>query len=420
MFIAILLELKPLYMIRDYLTIDDIELRGKTVLCRLDLNSPMDPKGIILDDSRFRSHLITLKELEDSKVVIISHQSRPGKSDFTTMEPHSRLLSKLMRCNVDYVDDIFGSHAINSIREMENGGVILLENTRFYSEESFERTPKEHSRTHMVKRLSPICDVFMNDAFSVSHRSHLSVTGFTEVLPSIAGRVMEKEIDSLNRGLSCSERPCVYVLGGTKVDDSIKVTKNVLERGCADRILVTGVVANVFLAAKGVKIGGTNMSFIEKQGYLSQIDIARELLSRFGENIGLPQDVALNKNDERVEEKVHKLNTELPIHDIGIETMVIFSKEIASAKIVIMNGPAGVFEKEAFALGTYELIKAGTKSGFSVIGGGHIAAAAEQLGISSKFSHVSTGGGACIDFLAGEKLPGIEALKDAARKFRQQ
>ena len=407
-------------MIRDYLTIDDIELRGKTVLCRLDLNSPMDPKGIILDDSRFRSHLITLKELEDSKVVIISHQSRPGKSDFTTMEPHSRLLSKLMRCNVDYVDDIFGSHAINSIREMENGGVILLENTRFYSEESFERTPKEHSRTHMVKRLSPICDVFMNDAFSVSHRSHLSVTGFTEVLPSIAGRVMEKEIDSLNRGLSCSERPCIYVLGGTKVDDSIKVTKNVLERGCADRILVTGVVANVFLAAKGVKIGGTNMSFIEKQGYLSQIDIARELLSRFGENIGLPQDVALNKNDERVEEKVRNLNTELPIHDIGIETMVIFSKEIASAKIVIMNGPAGVFEKEAFALGTHELIKAGTKSGFSVIGGGHIAAAAEQLGISSKFSHVSTGGGACIDFLAGEKLPGIEALRDAARKFRQQ
>ena len=420
MFIAILLELNPLYMIRDYLTIDDIELRGKTVLCRLDLNSPMDPKGIILDDSRFRSHLTTLKELEDSKVVIISHQSRPGKSDFTTMEPHSRLLSKLMRCNVDYVDDIFGSHAINSIREMENGGVILLENTRFYSEESFERTPKEHSRTHMVKRLSPICDVFMNDAFSVSHRSHLSVTGFTEVLPSIAGRVMEKEIDSLNRGLSCSERPCVYVLGGTKVDDSIKVTKNVLERGCADRILVTGVVANVFLAAKGVKIGGTNMSFIEKQGYMDQIDIARELLSRFGENIGLPQDVALNKNDERVEEKVHKLNTELPIHDIGIETMVKFSKEISSAKIVIMNGPAGVFEKEAFALGTYELIKAGTKSGFSVIGGGHIAAAAEQLGISSKFSHVSTGGGACIDFLAGEKLPGIEALKDAARKFRQQ
>jgi len=407
-------------MKRDYLTIDDIDLHGKTVLCRLDLNSPMDPKGVILDDSRFRSHLTTLKELEDSKVVILSHQSRPGKSDFTTMEPHAKLLSKLMRRDINYIDDIFGSHAIESIRKMNTGDIILLENTRFYSEESLERAPKEHTRTHMVKCLAPVCNIFMNDAFSVSHRSHLSVTGFTEVLTSIAGRVMEKEIDSLLRGLSCGERPCVYVLGGAKVDDSIKVTRNVLERGCADKVLVTGVVANVFLAASGIKIGNANLNFIEKQGYLPQIEIARELLIRFKKNIELPVDVALNKNDERIEEKVFKLDTELPIHDIGIETMVKFSKEIAEAKTVVMNGPAGVFEKETFALGTYEIIKAGTKSKFSVIGGGHIAAAAEQLGMSGKFSHVSTGGGACIDFLAGEKLPGIEALKDAARKFRQK
>ncbi|MDO8726106.1 MAG: phosphoglycerate kinase [Candidatus Methanoperedens sp.] len=407
-------------MIRDYLTIDDINVKGKTILCRLDLNSPMDPKGIILDDSRFRSHLITLKEIEEAKVVILSHQSRPGKSDFTTMEPHTKQISKLMRRNVEYVDDIFGSHAIDSIKKMNNGDIIMLENTRFYSEESLERTPKEHTRTHMVRRLAPLCDVFMNDAFSVSHRSHLSVTGFTDVLPSIAGRVMEKEIDSLSRGLSCSERPCVYVLGGAKVDDSIKVTKNILERECADRVLVTGVVANVFLAASGANIGRTNLNFIEKQGYLGQIDIARDLLKRFKKNIGLPVDVALNNNDEREEEKVKNLNTELPIHDIGIETMVNFSREISSSKTVVMNGPAGVFENETFALGTNELIKAGIKSGFSIVGGGHIAAAAEQLGVSNKFSHVSTGGGACIDFLAGEKLPGIEALKDAAVKFRQK
>ncbi|GFO96477.1 phosphoglycerate kinase [groundwater metagenome] len=406
-------------MIRDYLTIDDISTNGKTVLCRLDLNSPMDPKGIILDDSRFRSHLTTLKELEDARVVILSHQSRPGKSDFTTMEPHAKLLSKLMRRNVDYIDDIFGSHAVETIKKMNPGDIILLENTRFYSEESLERTPKEHTRTHMVKRLTPVCDIFMNDAFSVSHRSHLSVTGFTDVLPSIAGRVMEKEIDSLSRGLSCGERPCIYVLGGAKVDDSIKVTKNVLERGCADRVLVTGVVANVFLAASGVNIGSANLNIIEKQGYLRQIDIARDLLMRFKKSIGLPVDVALNKDDERVEEKVSNLNTVLPIHDIGIETMVNFSREISSAKTVVMNGPAGVFENETFALGTNELVKAGTRSGFSVVGGGHIAAAAELLGVSNKFSHVSTGGGACIDFLAGEKLPGIEALKDAALKFRQ-
>ncbi len=407
-------------MIRDYLIIDDMNPKGKTVLCRLDLNSPMDPNGIILDDSRFRSHLKTLKELEESKVVILSHQSRPGKSDFTTMEPHSRLLSKLMRRNIDYVDDIFGSHAVDSIKRMKQGETILLENTRFYSEESLERPPKEHMKTYMVKRLAPVCDIFMNDAFSVSHRSHLSITGFTEVLPSIAGRIMEKEIEALGKVLYGSSRPCVFVLGGTKVDDSIRVTKNVLERGSADRVLVTGVVANVFLAASGVKIGSANMGFIEKQGYTGQIDTARELLLRFKGNICLPVDVALNKNEERVEEKVGNLNTELPIHDIGIETMVKFSKEISNAKTVIMNGPAGVFEDDAFALGTQELIKAGTKSGFSVIGGGHIAAAVEQLGLTNKFSHVSTGGGACIDFLAGEKLPGIEALKDAAKKFRQK
>ncbi|MCX9089690.1 MAG: phosphoglycerate kinase [Candidatus Methanoperedens sp.] len=407
-------------MTRDYLTVDDINTKGKTVLCRLDLNSPMDPNGIILDDSRFRSHHITLKELENSKVVILSHQSRPGKSDFTTMEPHARLLSKLMKRNINYIDDIFGSHAIDTIKKMSKGDIILLENTRFYSEESIERTPKDPKKTHMVRRLAAVCDIFLNDAFSVSHRSHLSVTGFTESLPSIAGRIMEKEIDSLNRGLSCSERPCVYVLGGTKVDDSIKVTKNVLERGCADRVLVTGVVANVFLAASGVNIGDANINFIDKQGYLPQIDIAKSLLKRFPENIGLPVDVALNKNDERIEEKISNLRPELPIHDIGIETMVKFSQEISDAKTVVMNGPAGVFENEPFALGTRELIKAGSKSGFSVIGGGHIAAAAEQMGISDKFSHVSTGGGACIDFLAGEKLPGIEALKDAARKYRQK
>ncbi|MCE8422919.1 MAG: phosphoglycerate kinase [Candidatus Methanoperedens sp.] len=406
-------------MIRDYLTIDDVDLKGKTIICRLDLNSPMDPKGIILDDSRFRSHIITLKELEGSKVVILSHQSRPGKSDFTTMEPHAKLLSKQMRRNINYIDDIFGSHAIDSIKKMNNGDIIILENSRFYSEESLERTPKEHTNSHMVKALAPVCDVFINDAFSVSHRSHLSVTGFTEVLPSIAGRVMEKEIDSLNRGMSCSHRPCIYVLGGTKVDDSIKVTKNVLERGCADRVLVTGVVANVFLAAKGVRIGKTNLGFIDKQGYTDQIKIARDLLKRFSDNIGLPVDVALNNNDERVEDRIEGLDTELPIHDIGIETMVKFSKEISCAKTVIMNGPAGVFENDKFALGTHDLIKAGIKAGFSVVGGGHIAAAAEQMGISGKFSHVSTGGGACIDFLAGEKLPGIEALKDAARKYRK-
>ena len=407
-------------MSRDYLTIDDMKLDGKTVLCRLDLNSPMDPNGNILDDRRVKSHITTLKKLEDSKVVILAHQSRAGKNDFTTMEPHSKLLSKLMRRNICYVDDIFGSCAIDAIKNMDNGEIILLENVRFYSEESLKLPAEEHAQTHMVQRLAPACDVFLNDAFSVSHRSHLSITGFTHVMPSIAGQVMEKEIDCLNRGLEGNNHPCIFVLGGTKVDDSIKVTKNVLENGSADRVLVTGVVANVFLSASGTDIGTVNLNFIEKQGYLNQIEIAKELLNNFSDKIGLPVDVALNQDGTRIEEKISNLKTELPINDIGIETAVEYSNEIKSAKTVIMNGPAGLFENESFALGTYELIKAGTETEFSIVGGGHIAASVEQIGFSDKFSHVSTGGGACIDFLAGEKLPGIEALKDAAKRFRQK
>lgn len=406
-------------MIREYLTIDDIDIRGRTILCRLDLNSPMDPEGNILDDKRFRSHIRTIRELDDAKVVILSHQSRPGKSDFTTMEPHAKLLSKLIHRNIDYVDDIFGSCATGCIKNMESGDIIMLENSRFFSEESLKRTPEEHSTSHMIRRLAPVSEIFMNDAFSVSHRAHLSMTGFTYVMPSIAGRVMEKEIDALNRGLYDNGRPCIYVLGGTKVDDSLKVIQNVLGRKSADRVLVTGVVANVFLAASGINIGNSNLSFIEKQGYSDQINVARELLGRFNKKIDLPVDVALNNDEERIEEKVNNLKNDLPINDIGIDTIVKFSEVIRNAKTVIMNGPAGVFEKEDFALGTHELVRAGTESDFSVVGGGHIAVSVEQLGISDKFSHVSTGGGACIDFLAGEKLPGIEALKDAAVRFRK-
>ncbi|MCL7414458.1 MAG: phosphoglycerate kinase [ANME-2 cluster archaeon] len=407
---------------RDYLTIDDFDLSGKTILCRLDLNSPMTPDQGILDDKRFRSSLTTLRELEDSRLVLMSHQSRPGKQDFTTMEPHAKQLSKLLGKDVKYVDDIFGSRAISEIKKLKEGDILMLENVRFFSEESMKRPAREHAMSVMVRRLYPLMDFYMNDAFAVSHRSHLSIIGFTQVLPSIAGRLMEKEITSLSRGCKGKNRPCVYVLGGAKVDDSLKVTEHVLANKKADRVLLTGVVSNIFLAAKGVDIGKPNMEFIQSQGYVDQIPLAEQLLDRFNDQIGLPFDVALNKDGERVEEFIEMLkknhHSDLPIHDIGLETIVAFSKEIRNAQTVIMNGPAGVFENEIFSLGTMELIEAATESGFSVIGGGHIAAALYKSGLDSRIDHVSTGGGACLDFLAGEKLPGIEALKESAARYR--
>lgn len=404
---------------RDYLTIDDFDIDGKTILVRVDLNTPMGPDGDILDDMRIKSHIPTVKDLDDAKVVLIAHQSRAGKKDYTTMEPHARRMSQYLGKEVKYIDDIFGTHARNSISSMKKGEVLLLENVRFYAEENISRSSKEHSNTHMVRKLSPLIDIYLNDAFAVSHRSHLSIMGFTEILPTGAGRVMEKEIKSLDRGIKGGERPCIFVLGGAKVDDSLKVAENVLINGGADKVLVTGVVANVMLAASGVDIGKANLDFIKSQGYTDQIERGKHVLEKFNGKIGLPIDVAFNDNGNRVEARVSELpEGNLPIHDIGVETIVAFSEEIKNAKTVVLNGPAGLSEIDEFALGTHEIIKAAVDSEYSIAGGGHISAEVRNLGYEEKFSHLSTGGGACIDYLAGEVLPGIEALKIAATRYR--
>ncbi len=404
---------------KDYLTMDDVVLDNKRVLVRVDFNSPMDPAGNILDDKRIKSHLDTLRALEDCRVVLMAHQSRAGKKDYTTLEAHARLATRLLRRDVVYIDDIFGSHAREAIKSLIPGEVILLENTRFYAEENMNRTPADHAKSHMVKKLAPLFDLFINDAFAVSHRSHCSVVGFTEVLPSIAGILMDKEITALDKGLKGNEHPTVFSLGGTKADDSIKVTKNVLGRGGADRVLTSGVVATVFMMAAGIDVGDANRKFVEDQEYLEQIPIAAKLLKEYPGKIAMPVDVALNKNGERVEVAVDKIPTDLPIADIGLETIVNYSKDLREARVTVTNGPTGIFEQEKFRLGTAELLKAAAESGYSIVGGGHSVAAIDQLGLESKFSHVSMGGGASITYLSGEPLPGIEALKKAAIRMRK-
>ena len=404
---------------KDYLTMDDVILDNKRVLVRVDFNSPMDPSGNILDDKRIKSHLDTLRALEDCRVVLMAHQSRAGKKDYTTLEAHARQATRLLRRDVVYIDDIFGSHAREAIKSLVPGEVILLENTRFYAEENMNRTPADHAKSHMVKKLAPLFDLFINDAFAVSHRSHCSVVGFTEVLPSIAGILMDKEITALDKGMKGNEHPTVFSLGGTKADDSIKVTKNVLGRGGADKILTSGVVATVFMMAAGIDVGDANRKFVEDQEYLEQIPIAAKLLKDYPGKIAMPVDVALNKNGERVEVAVDTLPTDLPIADIGLETIVNYSKDLKDARVTVTNGPTGIFEQEKFRLGTAELLKAATQSGYSIVGGGHSIAAIDQLGLESKFSHVSMGGGASITYLSGEPLPGIEALKKAALRMRK-
>ena len=407
-------------MAPDFNTIDDLEVEGKTVLVRVDINSPVDPlTGLLLDDTRIRLHAETIAELANkgAKTVIIAHQSRPGKKDFTTLEQHAEALSNLLDSPVRYVHDIFGSNAREAIGGLHSGDILLLENVRFYSEEILQREAPQQAETHMVKLLSPLADYFINDAFAAAHRSQPSLVGFAVNLPSAAGRVMERELTALYSAVSNVERPCVYVLGGVKVDDSIMVMENALEAGSADYILTTGLVANIFLWGGGVNIRKHNQNFIKDRDYCAYVKKAQELCKKFKDQILVPTDLAVCKDDKRLEYPVDQLPN-LPIFDLGTETTTEYARVIRNARTIFANGPAGVFEKEGFNQGTEDILNAISSSpGFSIIGGGHLAAAANQMGLGG-ISHISSGGGASISLIAGERLPAVEVLKKAALKHK--
>ncbi len=256
-----------------------------------------------------------------------------------------------------------------------------------------------------------MADFYVNDAFGTAHRSQPSIVGLPLALPSVAGLLMEKEVTNLSRVFSDAPRPITFVLGGTKVDDSLAVAKNVLLRGTADRVIVVGVVGNVFLMAAGYDIGRSSTQLIEHLGYLSEIDRARELLEVYRDRISLPQSVAVREDGGRAEYPVDAVPKEAQVLDIGSESIRVLSREISESGTVVVNGPAGLFEEEQFAVGTYDLLRAASTVEFSVAGGGHSGVAIERLGLEDRFTHLSTGGGAAIEFLTGKKMPAIEALE---------
>ena len=399
-------------------TIRDLGAEGKTVLLRLDLNSPIDPTtNLILDDKRFREHLPTIHALGKSRVVIVTHQSRPGKKDFTTLEAHAEKLEHLLGKPVLYVDSIFGSHARQAVKAMKPGEVIMLENVRFNAEENLTLKPEEAKKTHLVKKLSSMGDVFVNDAFGTAHRSQPTVVGLPMVMRSAGGLLMEKEVSHLSRVFSGAPRPVCMVLGGTKVDDSIDVARHVLDNGIADQVIVIGVVANVFLVAAGYRIGKPSLQLIAQLKYEPEIQKAKEILARYRDRVVMPESVAVRQDNHRMEYAVDKIPDDAPVLDLGMDAVATLVQAIRKAGTVVFNGPAGVFEDADFATGTYELLKAASKVEFSVVGGGHTAAVIEKLGIESDFTHISTGGGACIEFLTGKKLPAIDALEQSKKIF---
>jgi phosphoglycerate kinase len=399
-------------------TIKELGAQGKTVLLRLDLNSPIDPtSNLILDDKRFREHIPTIKALAGSRVVIVTHQSRPGKKDFTTLEAHAEKLEQLIGKPVTYVDSIFGKHAREAVHAMKIGDVVMLENVRFNAEENLTLKPEDAKKTHLVKKLSSMADVFVNDAFGTAHRSQPTVVGLPMVMRSAGGLLMEREVFTLSKVFSGAPRPVCMVLGGTKVDDSIDVARHVLDRGIADNVIVIGVVANVFLIAAGYNIGKPSTQLIAQLKYQAEIEKAKEILARYKDRVFMPQSVAVRENNRRVEYPVTKIPDDAPVLDIGMDAIHDFVQVLKKSGTVVFNGPAGLFEEADFATGTYEMLKAASRVEFSVVGGGHTAVVIEKMGLEHDFTHISTGGGACIEFLTGKVLPAVDALEQSKKIF---
>ena len=400
---------------------DDVDVSGKRVFVRVDINSPIDPATKrILDDSRIREHTEqTIRELvsKGAKVVVLAHQGRKGDPDFTSLREHAEIMSRILGKEVRFVDEVFGSKAKAAIEALREGDVLLLENVRMWDGETKSASAEQHAKSELVQNLAPYVDVFVVDAFAAAHRAHASLVGFMPVAKHVvAGRVLERELRALARVRAKPERPCVYILGGAKAEDSADISEAVLSQGIADYVLTGGLVANLFLAAKSYDLGEPNMKVLEEKGFLQLLPRFKDVLDRFGGKIILPLDLAVDVDGKRKEIGVDQLPTRYLIKDVGSRTLDEYEKIIAGAKSLVMNGPMGVFEVDEFALGTKRVFEAIAKSGaFSVIGGGHTIAAAAKFGYTDKVSHVSTGGGALMEFLSKGTLPVIEELKKYSR-----
>lgn len=386
--------------------IEDIYVNGKKVLVRCDFNVPLDmeTKSKITNDKRIVAALPTIKYLiqNGAKVILCSHIGKT--KEHLTIKPVAERLSKLLNKEVKFVEDVIGEKVENAVDAMQDGDVILLENTRIYKEE-------EANDLEFAKKLASVADIFVNDAFGTAHRAHASTEGVTHFLPSVCGYLIEKEIKSLGDAIDNPKKPLVVILGGSKVSSKIGVITNLLEK--ADTILIGGGMMFTFLKAVGGKVGN---SLVEED----KIDVAKEIMKKAKEKnveLILPVDAIAG---DKFENDCNKL--ELPADcikegyigmDIGSKTVEIYKEKIMSAGTAVWNGPMGVFEFSNFANGTHEVARAMAFSdAVTIIGGGDSAAAVEKFGLEEKMTHVSTGGGASLEYMEGKKLPGIEALEE--------
>lgn len=402
-------------------TLDDFDLKGKRILLRIDINSPVDEKTLRLQDgSKIKGCVSTIRELMDrgAKTAVLAHQGRPGDYDFIPLNEHAAYMSQYLGRRVVYVNDLMGTHAVNAIENLAEGQCILLKNVRDFPEEQVKKTPQEHAESDLVKSLAPLFDIFVNDAFGSSHRSHASLIGFTSVLPSAAGRLMEREVKTLTQVFQSPKRPSTFIFGGTKFADALPVIEVLSEREHVDNILIAGLAGYAFLWALGRKIGSRTEALAKKDFTGEIIERARKLMSAQSMKLHLPEDAAIDVEGQRVECELDGIPADASIKDIGAVTIEKYRRIVMTSKTVFLSGPPGVFEKEAFCRGTCQLFDAIIESeAFSVIGGGHSSAAANKFGYIGRVSYVSTGGGALERLMLGKQMPVVEALKASAKKF---
>lgn len=397
----------------DKKTVRDLDVAGKKVLVRVDFNVPLNDKGEITDDTRITASLPTIQYLLEQKaaVILMAHLGRPKgqvKPELS-LAPVAKHLGKLLGKKILFAPDCVGEAAQAAASKLKPGNILLLENLRFHKEE-------EKNDMEFAEKLASLADLYVNDGFGVSHRAHASVEGVTHFLPAAAGFLLEKEIQYVGQAVTNPLHPFVAIIGGAKVSDKIGVISNLLDK--VDTLLIGGGMANTFLAAQGYKMG---KSLVEED----KLDLAKELLAKAKKNkvnMLLPTDLvmaaAFAPDAEHVTEKMKNLNQAYMALDIGAETSKAYAEALADAKMIVWNGPMGVFEMDAFCKGTEAVAKAVAKSrATSIVGGGDSVAAIEKLGLAKRITHISTGGGASLEYLEGKVLPGVAALDDLRRKM---
>lgn len=406
------------------LSLSDVNLDGLTVLYRVDVNSPIEPSsGELLDDGRLRAIIPTIEKLSKTKLVILGHQSRPGKSDFTDMSAHSERLQLIINREVKYVSDICGKLAIQSIKDLSDGEILFLDNVRMNEEEYGKKykSNEDTEKASIIDTLVEIADVYVTDAFAASHRRSPTLTGFASKIPNICGLLMEKEIDGLRIALHNPPRPYISILGGAKADDSLRVANNLIKKGFIDTVAFVGVAGNMMLWAAGHDIGEINKNFIRDNlgdEFDNTWNHASNLISKHRDLLFLPLDLAIEVEENRVPISLDDLPTDFPIYDIGIQTLMELKPKIKQSGCILWNGPASYFELPKFAFGTIEILNMCSEAdGITIIGGGHTSALVNQRGVSKFMTHNSTGGGSTMSFLSGERMPVIEALKKSYSIF---